>query len=227
MAELSALVVGDDTHAQQTKCPDHPKPEVSWPWRLAVKHNNTRGKRMPSMLHKGSSCCPGQGEVQHVTQAPYVLSTMFVYQRKNTHMIGSRSMSGLTHSVWLWWSGSVCCRSYKGTRLKCSGSWISQDLEHKFILIRWSEACTKKRITLSNPVWKNNKIAAMPSLCSWHSREMVIDLQQLLSFFSYLRYLLNRLLHWFLGRQMVVCMLQDNWRNEELFSSVDQIRYRP
>lgn len=174
-------------------------------------------------------CTRGQVvvEVQHVTQAPYVLSTMFVYQRKNTHMIGSRSMSGLTHSVWLWWSGSVCCRSYKGTRLKCSGSWISQDLEHKFILIRWSEACTKKRITLSNPVWKNNKIAAMPSLCSWHSREMVIDLQQLLSFFSYLRYLLNRLLHWFLGRQMVVCMLQDNWRNEELFSSVDQIRYRP
>lgn len=64
-----------------------------------MKHNNTRGERMPSMLHKGSSCCPGQGEVQHVTQAPYVLSTMFVYQRKNTHMIGSRSMSGLTHSV--------------------------------------------------------------------------------------------------------------------------------
>lgn len=55
--------------------------------------------------------------------------------------------------------------------------------------------------------------------------EMVIGLQQLLSFFNNLRYLLNRLLHWFLGRQMVVCMLQDNQRNEQLFSSVDEIQY--
>lgn len=104
-----------------------------------------------------------------------------------------------------------------------SGSWTTGGL--CFNPLIWVLLWKTYHSVQYNPISKKNKIAAMPSLCSWRSGETVIDLQQLLSFFSYLRYLLNRLLHWFLGRQMVVCMLQDNWRNEELFSSVDQIQY--
>lgn len=178
---------------------------------------------MPPMLYKGSSCCPCQGEVQHASWVSYGCK-MFVFKGKEINVIDSRSVSGLTFCVWCV-SVSVDADRHNVSPFTGSGSWITGGVEHKFTLIHWSEACFEKRIILSNPISKKNKIAAMPSLCSWHSVETVIDLQQLLSFFSYLRYLLNRLLHWFLGRQMVVCMLQENWRNEKLFSSVDQIQY--
>ena len=178
---------------------------------------------MPPMLYKGSSWCPCQGEVQHTSWASYGLKCLF-FNGKEPNVIDSRVVSGLPFCM--------CCVSVPVDAdrdnvwaIKGPGSWITGGVEHKFTSIHWSEACSEKRIILSNPISKKNKIAAMLSLCSWHSGETVIDLQPLLSFFSYLRYLLNRLLHWFLGRQMVVCMLQENWRNEKLFSSVDQIQY--
>lgn len=183
---------------------------------------------MPPMLHKGSSCCPCQGEVQHVSWARHGLCKMFIFQGKEINVIDSRSVSGLTFCVCVLWHVSVSVADALKDNvwpMSSCGSSITVGVECKFPLVHWSETCREKRIILSNLISKKNKIAAMPSLCPWHSREMVIDLQQLLSFFRYLRYLLNRLLHWFLGRQMVVCMLQDTWRNEEFFSSVDQIHY--
>lgn len=128
---------------------------------------------MPPMLHKGSSCCPCQGEVQHVSWAPCAfcgrLCKMFAFKRWRDKCNGLQECVS-SHSLCLVVCVCVGCRCYKGQCL--TRDWVLGVEMEVFALIHWLiESCSEKRIILSNPISKKNKIAAMPSLCSWRSGE--------------------------------------------------------